>query len=76
MERRTVTFTIGGKPTEFQIINVHPDGTEFDPADLVIDNSTEAGRRFTRILAGMIEREVNKRALERERAMQAENPTE
>ena len=31
MERRTVTFTIGGKPTEFQIINVHPDGTEFDP---------------------------------------------
>ncbi len=76
MERRTRTFTIGGKPVEFQIINVHPDGTEFDPADLVIDGSTEAGRRALRIRAGMAEKAMNRRALERERAMQAGTATE
>ena len=68
--RRKYTFTIGGKPTEFTVIHVHPDGTEFDPADMVIDDSTEAGRRALNVAAGILEDLTRKRALERERAMQ------
>lgn len=53
--RRKYTFTIGGKPTEFTVIHIRHDGTEFDPKDIVIDSSTEAGRRALKIMAGILE---------------------
>ena len=56
MPMRTITLDDGGERTR-RIVNIHPDGTEFQPEEFALPADTTEGERIYRSLERLIHSE-------------------